>query len=526
MRAFLSRMFDFVFRRQREARLSAEIQAHLDLLTDEHLARGMSPENARLAARKSFGGVDQVKEVYRDQRGLPLVDMLGQDVRYSIRMLGKERALTITAVLALGIGLGANNVTFTMVNGLFFRTVAVPNGHEIVTLGTRDLERARNLGVSYPEFQDWKAEVRSIAALVAYRSRSVTIGDEGIAPDQITVGHLSDGRFQMLGISPQLGRDFRSEEDVAGGPPVVILSHALWQRRYAGDPAIIGRTVKIAEIPTTVIGIMPAGEAFPSSSDAWQSMAQHPDVPTQPRSTRNLLVYGRLSPGQTIAGAQVELTAIGERQERQYPDTNKGIRPSVRSFASANNAGWWQVLPALIVAAGLVLLIACANTANLLLARAAGRSREIALRVALGATRARIVRQLMIESLVLAVAAGIVGWLVSMAGIAFVEYTMRNVSKPYWIRFTMDARVLAFLAGLCLIAPLLFGLLPALHLSKNRAGELLKDGGQRSTGGRRIQRWTGGLVVAEIGLSLIVLAFTGILIRTMVSISEADRVVD
>jgi putative ABC transport system permease protein len=525
MRTFLSRLLDLALRRRREDRLTEEVQAHLDLLTDENLARGMSLEHARFAARKSFGGVDQLKERYRDQRGLPFLDALTQDLRYSLRMLRKGPALTITAVFALGIGLGANNVTFTMVNGLFFRGLPVPNSQQVVTLVVRDVERARNVGASYPEFEEWKSDVRSISGLVAYRGRSVVIGDAGIAPDQIVVGHLSPGGLATFGVAPQLGRDFRPEEDAVGGPPVAILSDKIWQRRYAGDPAIVGRTVTIAGVATTVIGIMPPGQAFPYSSEAWQPLVQHPEVLAQKRSTRNLTMFGRVIEPQTVVAARAELAAIGEREERQYPDTNKGIRLTVMKFAEANNAGWWQVLPALILAAGLVLLVACANTANLLLARAAGRSREIALRVSLGATRARIVRQLMIESLVLAIAAGIVGSLVSMAGIAFVDYTMRNVGKPYWVQFPMDARVLAFLAGLCLTAPVLFGLLPALHLSKNKGGELLKEG-QRSTRGRRIQRWTGGLVVAEIGLSLVVLAFTGILMRTMWSIREADSVID
>lgn len=525
-RILVSRLLDFVFRREREDRLSEEIQAHLDFLTADHIARGMSLVEARLAARRSFGGVDQVKEAYRDQRGLPLVDMFSQDLRYSIRMLSKERALTITAVLALGIGLGANNVTFTMVNGLFLRTFPIPNGHELVGLGVRDIERDRSAGVAYPEFAEWKADLRSVSDLIAVRVRSVAIGDEGVAPDQISVSHLSPGAFAMLGLSPQLGRDFRPEEEAAGGPPVVILSHALWQRRYGGDPATIGRTVTIAGIATTVIGIMPAGEAFPSSSQAWLPLLQSPDVATQSRSTRNLLLYGRLKGQQTLAAARLELAAIGGRLQQQYPDTNKTLRPLVQPIGEFNNSGWWQVLPALLLAAALVLLVACANTANLLLARAAGRSREIALRVSLGATRARIVRQLMIESLVLAIGAGVVGYLVSVAGIAFVEFTMRNVSKPYWVKFVMDARVVLFLAGLCLLAPLLFGLLPALHLSRSNAGALLKEGSRGTTGGRRIQRWTGGLVVAEIGLSLIVLAFTGILLRTMLTIRDADRIVD
>ncbi|MGE0864884.1 MAG: ADOP family duplicated permease [Vicinamibacterales bacterium] len=526
MRTLFSRLLDLVLRRQREDRLAVEIQAHLDLLVDEHIANGMSPADARLAARKAFGGVDQTKMRYRDQRGLPMLDALGQDIRYSVRMLGKQRALTSAAVLALGIGLGANNVMFTMLNALLLRDAPVPDGHSVISLLTYDTAAARIRGVSYPDFQDWRAGLTSVEGLLASRSRTATLGDEGLAPDHISITHLSGGAFGILRLTPSLGRDFLPEEDTAGAAPVIILSDALWQRRYGGEPSILGRTVMVADVATTIVGIMPAGEAFPFASDAWQPLTLNPGVTTQTRDTRTLTVLGRMRPGHTLGTVRAELDTVMAGLLAEHPDTNKAIVSRVDTFAESQNGGWWRVLPALILAAGLVLLVACANTANLLLARAAGRSREIALRVSLGATRSRIVRQLMVESLVLAMAAGLVGYLVSIAGITFVESTMRNVTTPYWVKYSMDARVLAVFGALCLMAPILFGLLPALHLSKNRGGQLFKEGTTRSPGGRRIQRWTGGLVVAEIGLSLIVLVCTGILVRTMFYIRDADRAID
>lgn len=526
MPTFISRLLDLVLRRQREDRLSEEIQAHLDLLADDYVAQGMSPADARLAARKAFGGVDQVKERYRDQRGLPMIDALTQDARYGIRMLGKEPLLTAAAVLALGIGIGATNTVFTMVNAFLLRDLPVKDGHELVAFGTRNIESSRPGGVSVQEFREWQAELTSVKDLLAYRSRPATLRGDGVTPDQIWLYHLSERSFEILGLSPQLGRVFTAEDERAGAPPTVVISHALWQRRYGGDPAILGRSALIGDIAATVIGVMPPGESFPAIAEAWQPLTLLPGVDTQPRSTRNLSVLGRLVPGATLAMARTEMAMVGDRDATLHPEANKTIRPSVVTTAEYSNGGWWQIFPALILVAALVLLVTCANTATLLLARAASRSREIALRVSLGATRGRIVCQLMIESLALAVTAGCVAYLVSIAGIRFVDYTMRNVTvRPQWTVLTMDPPVLLFLGGLCLVTPILFGLLPAWHLSRTNGSEMLKEGG-RNTTSRRAFRWTSGLVVAEIALSLVVLVCTGILINTMWSLRAADRVFD
>ena len=519
-------MADVVFRTRREARLTDEVQAHLDLLTDDLIEKGLSPEAARLEARRAFGGVDQVKERYRDQRGLPLLDALMQDIRYSFRMLGKERALTLTAILALGIGIGSANVSFTMVNAFLLRDLPVPNGSAIVGLRSRDRARAEAVvGTSYLEYQDWKASLTSFDELTAYRSASATIGDEGLAPDQISLVHVSANIFDAFGLPPLLGRTFRPEEDTPGAAPVLILSHGLWQRRYAGDPAVLGRTVRIGVSSATVIGVMPPRFGYPGASDAWQTLSLGPAVLDQPRTVRNIGVVGLLAPGSTIDTAQRELDVVAAALASGHPDAAAQVYTAVVRYAEFSNGGWWRVLPPQLLVTALVLLIACANAANMLLARAAGRSREIALRVSLGATRFRIVRQLMIESLVLAAAAGLVDYGVSVGGVAFVAAMMAEVAMPTWVVLSMDGRAIAFLALLSVITPIAFGLLPALHLSRTRAVELLKEGGRGGTS-RRVQRWTSGLIVAEIALSLVVLACAGILIRTMLSLRDADRIVD
>lgn len=526
MQTLISRLLDFVLRRQREERLTEEIQAHLDLLADDFIARGMSPVEARLAARKAFGGVDQVKERYRDQRGLPWLDALTQDARYSIRMLRKEPLLTAAAVLALGIGIGATNTVFTMVNAFLLRDLPVKNGHELVAFGTRNIESSRIAGVSIQEFRDWQSGLRSVTSLFANRTRQATLRGDDAAPDQIWLNHVSEQSFEILGLSPQLGRTFTADEERVGAQPTLVISDSLWHRRYGGDQAILGRTVIVGDAAATVIGVMPKGQTFPGISDAWQPLAQLPGLATQQRSIRNLSVMGRRAPGATLTTVRAEMAAIGDRDAALYPDTNKSIRPRAETTAEYHNGGWWQIFPALILVSALVLLVTCANTANLLLARASARSREIALRISIGATRGRIVRQLMVESLALAIAAGGVAYLVSIAGIRFIDYTMRNVTvRPTWTTLTMDPPVLLFLGGLCLVTPILFGLLPAWHLSRTNGSEMLKEGG-RTTTSLRVYRWTSGLVVAEIALSLVVLVCTGILINTMWSLRAADRVFD
>jgi predicted permease len=526
MRAMWSRIVDVILRRRREARLSEEVQTHLDLLADDLMAQGMSPADARLAARKAFGGVDQMKERYRDQRGLPALDALLQDLRYAVRMLRKEPALTMAAVLALGIGIGANAVVFTMVNAFLLRDLPVPRGHEFVAFGTTNIESSRISGVSLAEFDEWRSEVTSATDFVAYRSQPASLGGDGAAAEQVWLLNLSASGFDLVGLSPQLGRTFTADEERAGAAPTLIISDALWKRRYGSDPSILGRTVRLADTTATIIGVMRPGESFPAITDAWRPLAQMPGLPTQPRTTRNLTVLARLKPGATLRTIGAEMAAIGDRNAALHPDTDKAFRPRVETIAEYTNGGWWQIFPALMTVAALVLLIACANTANLLLARAAGRSREIALRASLGATRARIIRQLMIESLALAAAAGTIAWLVSLAGIRFVEYVLRNVSvRPRWTMLAMDLDAWLFLGALCVLTPMVFGLLPAWHLSRTRAAELLKDSGRGSTG-RRMHRWTSGLVVLEMALSLVVLAFTGILVRTMVTLRDADRIID
>ncbi|MDP2389341.1 MAG: ABC transporter permease, partial [Acidobacteriota bacterium] len=295
MPTFISRLLDFVLRRQREDRLSAEVQAHLDLLADDYVAQGMSPADARLAARKAFGGVDETKMRYREQRGLPIVDALAQDVRFAIRVLARDRGFALTAILVLGVGLGVNNMFFTLVYAHKFRGVAVKGVARVMHISTFD-DRGANRLVSLPEFDDLQAATTSFSGLAAYVNGVATVGDEGRAPDRFNAAYVTANAFPLLGLSPSLGRLPLPDDDRSGGDPIVVLGRDAWRQRYGSDPRILGRSVLINGAPATVIGVVPERSGFPSAASVWLPLGQFPELKPD-RSARTLNVVGRLRDG-------------------------------------------------------------------------------------------------------------------------------------------------------------------------------------------------------------------------------------
>jgi predicted permease len=322
-----------------------------------------------------------------------------------------------------------------------------------------------------------------------------------------------------------LGRDFSRDEDAKGAEPVVILGHGLWKTRYGSDPDILGRVIRINEVPSTIVGVMPEGVKFPQNADLWQPLQASGDW--EKRDVRNLNVFGRLKPGVTLAGAQAEMATITSRLAQQYPDTNKDVSAVVMTFNDRFNGGPIKlVFLSLMGAVGFVLLIACANVANLLLARSAHRAREVAVRVAMGASRARVVRQLLVESVLLGVLSGGVGLLLSFAGIRAFDAAVADVGKPYWIVFTLDAKVFAYLAAVCVITGVIFGLAPAFHVSKTNVNDVLKEGGRMGSGGRRARRMTAVMVVAELALTIVLLTGAGLMIRSFLKMYTLDLGID
>ena len=445
-----------------------------------------------------------------------------QDLRFAIRLLVKDRWFTAVAVIALALGIGVNATVFTFVNAVLIRGLPFDDPDRIMSVGTRDA-RDRDRGLSYLDFQDWRAAARSFSALSVFNGTTMNVSDEGRAPEQFGGPYISANAFKLIGQKPLLGRDFLPEDDRPGATAVVILGNGIWKNRYGSDPSVIGRSIKINGVPSIVIGVMPEGLKFPLNADLWQPLALMPNLTDQKRDVRSLQAFGRLAPGATLEQARSELSTIAGRLAREYPDTNNDIKSTVMTFNERYNGGPIKlVFLSLMGAVGFVLLIACANVANLLLGRSAARTREMSVRVSLGATRGRIVRQLLVESVLLSLLGGLCGLALAAVGVKLFDLATADVGKPYWIQFTMDARVFGFFAAVCLGTGIIFGLAPALHASKTNLSEVLKDGGRGSSGGVRARRWTSVLIVVELALTLVLLAGAGFMMHSFLSLYRLD----
>ncbi len=527
LRVFLSRVLDFAFRRRRDERLSEEIQAHLDILSADYVARGMTPAQSRDAARRAFGGVDQVKAVYRDQRGLPFVDSLVPDARFAIRLLVKDRWFTAAAVVALALGIGATTTVFTIVNGMNLSALPVDEPDRIMYLQTQDAQGRRQAGASFADFVDWQQATRTFSGLAAFAGETMNVGDEERPADRLAGTFISANGFNVLRVRPLVGRDFVAEDDRVGAAPVVILAYGIWRDRYTSDPTVLGRVIRVNGVPTTVIGVMPEGFRFPVLADLWQPLALAPSVARDRRDARTVGVFGRLADGVTLAGARAELASIAFGLSSQHPGTNKNVAVWIVPFTVQYSGRLTDPPPVLMMTAvAFVLLIACANAANLLLARSVYRAREIALRTAMGASRGRIVRQLLVESVLLASVAGVLGLLLSLAGVRLFTSETADFNLPYWMDFSVDARVFAFLAAVCLATGVVFGLAPAWQLARVNPHDMLKEGGRGVAGSVHTRRWTSALLVTEVALTLVLLVGAGILLRTAAALYDADLVID
>lgn len=445
--------------------------------------------------------------------------------KYAFRMLVKDPWFTLVAVVALALGIGVNSTVFTFVNAVLLRGLPFPNADQIVHLNSRNTTEGNSQGVSYPDFQDWRANARTFSSLAAYTQQTMNISDSGHPPERASGVKVSTNAFSIIGERPIQGRDFTDGEDQKGAEPVAIIGYGLWKTRYGSDPNVIGKTIKINDVATTVIGVMAEGMKFPTNTDVWIPLV--PDAETERRDSRPFNLFGRLASGVTLKQAQTELTGICKNLERQYPDTNKSIDAEVMTFNQRFNGGPIRIVfLALMGAVGFVLLIACANVANLLLSRSARRSREIAVRIALGASRGRVIRQLLVESTMLAFVGGVLGWIMSLVGVRLFDMAVQDVGKPYWIKFTMDTTVFAFLVAVCFATGIIFGIVPALQVSKTNLNDILKESGRGNAGGRRARWMASTMVVVELALTIVLLAGAGLMIRSFMKLYAMDIGVD
>jgi putative ABC transport system permease protein len=452
---------------------------------------------------------------------------LFRDVRYAMRLLAKNRWFTIMAVVVLALGIGANNAVFTIVNAVLLRNLPVPKPEQIMYLSTQDTQ-GRTMGVSLRDFEDWRAVTRTFAGMSFLFNGAFNVGNEGLTPDQVPGAYVSANLFKTLGITPAMGRDFAPVEDTPGTPIVVLISSTLWQQRYGGNPNIVGRNIRIIDRNGTIIGVMPEGMHFPFNANIWlPAGAMPPAITGQPRQSRGYFAVGRLNEGVSVEQARSELKTIGQTLSAQYPATNKDLWPYADPYTERTLGPQVPMLFwALMGAVAFVLLIACSNVANLLLAKAAGRAGEMSVRVAVGASRRQIVRQLLVESVLLALVAGALGLVLSIAGIQWFGAEARNVGIPYWMVFSMDWRTFAVFLAVCLATGFIFGLAPALHASTTNIHELLKEGGRTGSGGVRASRMTTGLIVAQLALTLVLLAGAGLMLRSFMTMYRMDIGID
>ena len=452
---------------------------------------------------------------------------LWQDVRYAARLLVKDRWFTIVAAVALALGIGVNATVFTFVNAVLLRGLPFDNPDRIMWVGTRDAKR-QDRALSILDFDDWRARAKLLDHLVLWQSFAFNVSDPGRDPDRFPGVYVSWDIFKAIGEQPVLGRDFLPEDDKPGAPPVVIISNSLWQSRYAADPSVIGKAVTTNAFTPTIIGVMPPGLKFPAGNDLWIPLVHMPPgVKPLNRDARQFPALALLTAGVTREQAEAELSSIAAALADQFPDTNKDFRlASLMTFQERQNGGQIRLVFLMLMGAvAFVLLIAIGNVANLLLARAAHRAREISVRVSLGATRWRIVRQLLVESVMLAVISGVLGYGLSLIGVRLFDAATLSV-RPSWIHFTMDLSVFGFLAAITLGTGILFGVAPALHISKTNVNDVLKEGGRTGSGGIRARRWTSALIVGELALTLALLAGAGFMMRSFVNLYQSEVGVD
>jgi putative ABC transport system permease protein len=452
-----------------------------------------------------------------------MMETLWQDVRYGFRMLWKNPGFTLVAVLALALGIGANSTIFSFVNGILLRPLPYQQPERLVLLDEISTkENARSIGVSFPNFLDWREQNRVFEEIAAYVENSYTLVGGG-EPEQVKGASVSSGLFEVVGVAPMMGRTIRPEEDRPDADTVVILSHGLWQRRFGAARDIIGQTISINNRSRTVIGVMPPGFQFPEVADLWLPLAL--DTKRWTRNDHGLSAIARLKQGVTLAQAQDEMVSVAHRIEEQNPVTNEGLSVNVHNLREGLVGDYRRALMILLGVVGFVLLIACANVANLLLARASVRQKEMSIRAALGASRWRIVRQLVTESLLLSVMGGVLGLLLALWGLDLLLAAI-PIEIPFWMKFNLDGRVLGFTVAVSLLTGIVFGSVPALQASKIDLNEALKEGGRSAAAGAGRRRLRSLLVVVEVALSLVLLVGAGLMMRSFLRLRQVDPGVD
>ena len=443
------------------------------------------------------------------------------DLRLAARLAARHAGFTAAAVVALALAIGANTTVFTLANAFLFKNLPFDTADRIVYISSRNPRTPGPRTVSYPDYLDVRTQVPSLTGSGALTTCTVDVSDAVALPEPYRCAAITAGAFAILGQRPVLGREFTTDDELPGRPRVALLGNAIWRSRYGGDPAIVGRTIRLNDVATTIVGVMPARFTFPGTSDLWLPLMRTPAL--ERRASRTLTVFGRLADGASLGSVNAELGVVASRLATAYPASNADIGLVADTFNDRYNSGQTgRLLYWLLWAVVFVLLIACANVANLLLARGAVRAREMSIRASLGATRWQVVRQLLIESLLIALLAGVAGALLGMWGVKLFDSALVPAVKPAYIDFSIDARVVLYLAGVTTGAAVLFGLVPAIQVSKLDLATALKEGNAGSGTGRRARTVSAALVVIEVALAVVLLTGAGLMARSFVNTTKAD----
>src|SRR5215213_7824148 len=498
-----------------------EIQAYLDMLTEAKIRQGLTPQEARRNALVELGGLEQVQEKVREIRMGRFIETAWRDVRFGVRALVHSPIFTIVTVLSLALGIGANTAIFSVVNGLLLRPLPYPDPERLVqvwhTPPQQSFPGLNRFSVSPANYVDWKAQSTAFEQIAVYGYAGMSLSTSN-DPLPLIGAPVSSDFFSVLRSNAMQGRTFTPDEEQPGRDQVVVISHGLWQRAFGANPNIIGQPITFNSRSFSVVGIMPAGFEFPREAELWVPLAWD-DKERQTRSIHDYLVIARLKQNVSLQQAQAEMSTISSRLEQQYPEENRGWGAVVIPLQD-DLVG--DIRPALLVlfsAVGFVLLIACANVANLMLARGANRQKEIAIRIALGAPRSRIVRQLLTESILLAVVGGVLGLLLAVWGS---KMLVRLGSLPNSSDFGIDTWALGFTLLVSFGVGIIIGIVPALQFTRTSVSETLKQGSGRTGGSALKQHTRKALVISEVALSLVLLIGAGLMIRSFWKLQNVD----
>ncbi len=503
--------------------LDQEVRSHLELLTDENIRAGMPTAEAQRAARIELGGIEQVKEHVREARVGNWIQCVISDCRYGVRQLRKNPLFTTVAILTLALGIGANTALFSVVNGVLLNPLPYQHPERLVAVFTRNAEFEHS-SISYPNFLDWRRDNHSFSALAAFREENFNLTGMGNA-ERLRAEMVSATFFPLLEVNPVAGRLFSEQEDQVGGAPVALISEGLWKRKFGSAPDAVGKSLALNGTLRTIVGVIPAGfhyqaSDFHNNSEVYVPIGQWNDPLFLNRGTSmGMDAVGRLKPGVTLQQANSDMSSVAVHLSELYPDTNKGSGIALVSLKESVVGDIRPFLLVLLAAVGFVLLISCANVANLLLVRSTGRSREFAVRTALGATPGRLVRQLLTESILLAMAGGAVGLFIAAEG-AGAAIKRLPEALPRAQDVHLDGHVLLFTFGVSVLAGILFGLAPAFKASRSGIHETLKEAGRGGSGARN--RTQTIFVAVEMALALVLLVGAGLMVRSMAKLWNSD----